>query len=210
MYKYFTDPFKKDTDGDGYDDGKEIRHWFSPLHANAVTYAELDTDKDGLSDEMELKFRTNLKKKDTDGDGYNDKLEIDNFYDPKSPDKKLLPKKIEVDTKKQRLAYLLDGVKMGEFIVSTGKNDSTPKGEFTVGKKIQRAWSRSAKLWMPYWMPFDRHLYGFHELPEWPNGAKEGEDHLGQAVSGGCVRLGQKDAKFLYDWTPSGTSVFIK
>lgn len=209
LHKYFTSPNNPDSDGDGYNDGEEIRNWYSPLHRESIKYSQLDTDKDGLNDEMELRFRTSMRKADTDNDGYTDKVEIDNYYDPKDASKKLLPKHIEVFTKDQKLKYYLDGVEMGEYIVSTGLNDSTPKGEFKIGRKIRRAWSRSAKLWMPYWMPFDRHLYGFHELPEWPDGTKEGQDHLGQAVSGGCVRLGEGQAKELYEWTPEGTKIII-
>lgn len=207
--KYFTDPNNIDTDNDGYPDGVEIINGYSPLHKLKM-YSQLDTDNDGLTDDIELKFRTNMKKADTDGDTFTDKQEIDNGYDPKTKEKVKLSKKIKINTKNQKLKYLLDNVEMGEFIVSTGKNDSTPKGEFKIGKKHKRAWSRAAKLWMPYWMPFSTHLYGLHELPEWPNGVKEGEDHLGLPVSGGCVRLGIGDAEFLYNWAPEGTEVIIE
>jgi len=62
---------------------------------------------------------------------------------------------------------------------------------------------------MPWWMQFSKSGMGLHELPEWPNGKKEGEDHLGTPASGGCVRLGVGPAKSLYDWTPVGTPVSI-
>lgn len=209
VHKYFSDPQKLDTDGDGYDDGTEIWNGFSPLHKEPLSFKDMDTDQDGLSDDLELKFRTNIRKADTDGDGYSDKTEIEHGYDPKVASPTQLTKHIEVFIDQQKVRYYLDGVEMGEYTVSTGLNDSTPRGEFYIGKKIRRAWSRSAKLWMPYWMPFDRHLYGFHELPEWPDGTKEGEDHLGQAVSGGCIRLGEGQAKELYEWTPEGTRILI-
>lgn len=210
LHKYYTDDQNPDTDGDGYDDGTEIRNWYSPLNAEPIKYSQLDSDSDGLNDEMELRFRTSMIQADTDGDGYDDKTEIDNYYDPKDPAKKLLPKHIEISIKDQKLHYFLDNVEMGGYTVSTGAHDSTPRGEFAVNSKFERAWSRSAKLWMPYWMAFDRHLYGIHELPEWPNGVKEGQDHLGQPVSGGCVRLGVGEAEELYKWTPVGTKIIIK
>lgn len=59
-------------------------------------------------------------------------------------------------------------------------------------------------------MPFIGTQYGIHELPEWPNGVKEGTGHLGTAVSGGCVRLGIGPAKALYDWAEVGTEVEIR
>ena len=45
-------------------------------------------------------------------------------------------------------------------------------------------------LWMPFWLGLDRGRIGIHELPVWPSGYREGEDHLGKAVSHGCIRLG--------------------
>lgn len=51
--------------------------------------------------------------------------------------------------------------------------------------------------------------FGIHELPVWPDGIKEGENHLGTPVSHGCVRLGVGPAEFLYNWTPIGTPVKI-
>lgn len=208
--KYHTDPFNNDTDGDGFLDGDEIWAGYSPLHPGGRLMTEVDSDNDGLSDDLEIRLKTSLVDSDTDGDGFSDKVEVDNKYDPTTSEPRLMVPSIKVSTEKQRVYYLLDDIVIGEFIASTGRNDSTPKGEFYIGTKIDRAWSRSAHLWMPFWMPFDRHLYGFHELPEWPGGKKEGQDHLGLAVSGGCVRLGIGDAEFLYNWTPEGTKVIIE
>ena len=50
---------------------------------------------------------------------------------------------------------------------------------------------------------------GIHELPEWPNGYKEGEAHLGTKASHGCVRLGVGPAEYLYNIAPLGTKVII-
>jgi lipoprotein-anchoring transpeptidase ErfK/SrfK len=58
-------------------------------------------------------------------------------------------------------------------------------------------------------MAFIGSEYGIHELPEWPDGTKEGESHLGTPVSHGCVRLGRGDAQAVYDWVEVGTPVFI-
>jgi lipoprotein-anchoring transpeptidase ErfK/SrfK len=62
---------------------------------------------------------------------------------------------------------------------------------------------------MPWWMAF-KYGYGLHELPEWPSGKKEGENHLGIRVSHGCIRLGVGPAKWIYDWTPVGTRVEVR
>ena len=44
--------------------------------------AKKDTDKDGLNDDDEKKYGTNINKKDTDGDGYSDFEEVRNGYNP--------------------------------------------------------------------------------------------------------------------------------
>lgn len=205
---YFTDLFKRDTDGDGYSDWIELNSGFSPLNPLPVKLEDSDFDQDGLSDRMELNFKTNLKNKDTDGDGYTDGDEIKNFYDPKSSEKKKLSKRIEINTSKQELDYFLGGVKMGTFIISSGVHNTTPKGNHTIRNKHPKAWSPYG-LWMPYWLGLDNGRVGIHELPVWPNGYVEGEDHLGTPVSHGCIRLGHDSAEFMYNWAEIGTGVFI-
>lgn len=206
---YHTDPFKADTDGDGYNDSDEIKNSYSPLDHKPVKLEDSDYDHDSLPDSLEIKFHTNLTNPDTDGDGYKDGEEIVGGYDPSSPEAgvKLL-KKIEVNTKQQKLSYYLSDVKLGEFPVSSGKNNSTPKGAFKALNKVSKAWSPYG-LWMPYWVGLGTGKFGIHELPIWPNGYREGRNHLGHAVSHGCIRLGIGPAKFIYDWTEPGMTVLI-
>ena len=98
---------------------------------------------------------------------------------------------------------------MDTFPVSSGKPGMyTPTGHFVIDGKHKRAWS-SYGLWMPWWMSLQHGYFGIHELPEWPDGTKEGEDHLGTPVSHGCIRLGVGPAEKLYHWAPVGTPVFI-
>jgi|SRR3989344_3002514 len=119
-------------------------------------------------------------------------------------------KVIEVSLADQRLRYYDDGFQIASLMVSTGKPSTpTPIGEFKVENKYRRPYSRLAKLYMPYWMAFKIPSWGFHELPEWPNGAKEGADHLGKRVSGGCVRLPVGAAEALWNWADVGTKVKI-
>jgi outer membrane protein OmpA-like peptidoglycan-associated protein/opacity protein-like surface antigen len=80
---YFTNPLNPDTDGDGLSDGDEVR-----LHKTDPNKA--DTDGDGLSDGDEInKYNTDPLKADTDGDGLSDGDEI-NIY-------KTDPLKIDTD-----------------------------------------------------------------------------------------------------------------
>ncbi len=205
---YHTDPGMADTDGDGYSDWVELVGGYSPLDKEPVKLEKSDFDKDSLSDRMELKFHTDLSKPDTDGDGYLDGEEIANGYDPAHAGNAILNKRIEINTGAQELSYFLGGVRMDTFPISSGVNHSTPNGHFTVTKKSPKAWSPYG-LWMPNWLGLDSGRIGIHELPVWPNGYVEGEDHLGRPVSHGCIRLGHEPAAFLYNWTPIGTGVFI-
>ena len=175
----------------------------------------VDTDGDELSDAEELRFGTDVQAPDTDGDGYLDALELRNAYDPRDPRPVKLVKRITIDRATQQLAYEVGNYRIGEYRVSTGKpRTPTPKGTYTITAKRPRAWSLNARLWMPWWLNFTGRgapagLYAIHELPEWPGGKKEGADHLGKPVSGGCVRLGIGAAKTMYDWADIGTKVVI-
>lgn len=126
--------------------------------------------------------------------------------------KKEKNKSIEINLSLQVLRLYEDGREVGSYLISSGKRSTpTPKGNFQIYDKVGRAWSKEYQLSMPYWMAFiPSGSYGIHELPEWPDGSKEGAAHLGIPVSHGCVRLGVGAAKKVYDWTPIGTSVIIK
>ena len=174
---------------------------------------KIDTDRDGLSDWEETNYyKTDPKKTDTDNDGFSDAVEIKNGYSPHNATSGIkFLKRIEVDTKKQELTYFFDNIKINTFKVSTGKATMpTPKGSYKIKNKYPRAWSKKFGLWMPFWMGLKDGSFGFHELPEWPNGYKEGQNHLGRAVSHGCIRLGVGQAETLYNWTDISTPVTIK
>ncbi|MDD4332820.1 MAG: L,D-transpeptidase family protein [Patescibacteria group bacterium] len=207
---YHSDANNSDTDNDGFDDGVEIKNSYSPLDPKPTKLKDSDYDHDSLSDDLEIKFHADLTNSDTDGDGFTDGDEIKNGYDPLSVEKKKLAKKIEINIKNQKLSYFLSDVELGEFPVSSGKNNSTPKGTYKVLNKSLKAWSKFG-LWMPYWLGLGSHgEFGIHELPYWPNGYREGSNHLGTPVSHGCVRLGIGPAKLIYDWVEVGTPVVIK
>ena len=61
---------------------------------------------------------------------------------------------------------------------------------------------------MPYWLGLGGGI-GIHELPIWPNGYREGENHLGTPVSHGCIRLGLKNAVYIYERVTPGISVKV-
>lgn len=118
-------------------------------------------------------------------------------------------KYIDVSISHQVMTLFEDGVKVNEFLVSTGKYGMpTPLGQFKIQRKETNHWSYQYKLWMPYSMNFSGPYY-IHELPYWPNGYREGENHLGIRVSHGCIRLGIGPAKYVFDWAEIGTSLYI-
>lgn len=119
-------------------------------------------------------------------------------------------KYIEVNLATQTL-YRFEGQNMiASHRVSTGKwSMPTPQGTFAINNKVGRAYSKRYNLYMPYWMSFIGGKYGIHELPEFANGRKEGEGHLGTPVSHGCIRLGVGEAEQVYGWAETGTPVVI-
>lgn len=119
-------------------------------------------------------------------------------------------KKIVIHLKTQTMDVVENGEVLHSFTISSGKRGmQTPTGTFTVLNKSPRAYSKTYGLYMPYWMAFTTRGHGIHELPEWPNGYKEGENHLGTPVSHGCVRLGVGSAKTVYEWAEVGTVVEV-
>ena len=206
---YKTDIDNVDTDGDGYSDWLELNSGFSPLNSAPVKLEDNDHDDDGLSDKMELNFHTDLSNPDTDGDGFLDGDEIDGGYDPNKAGGAELERRIDISIYAQRLFYFLGGVLIFDTAVSSGIYDATPRGEFSIYNKHPNAWS-SYGLWMPYWMAITPDgKYGIHELPVWPKGYREGEDHLGTPVSHGCIRVGTVAAERIYNLTKVGTPVFV-
>lgn len=183
----------------------------TPAHAATSTPETLDSDGDGLFDILETKFGTDPANKDTDGDTFEDGLEILMAYSPTTTEPIRLEKTIFIKLKTQTMEKRVNGIAVKTFKISGGlPKTPTPVGEYKVLNKHPRAWSRSAKLWMPYWMAFTTRGHGLHELPEWPGGKKEGANHLGKPASHGCVRMGIGAAKEMYDWAPIGTRIIIE
>jgi MYXO-CTERM domain-containing protein len=81
-----TDPTKKDTDGDGIEDGIEDKNKDGKLDAGETDPNNKDTDADGIEDGVEDKNKNGVvdmgeldpTKKDTDGDGLEDGIEDKN------------------------------------------------------------------------------------------------------------------------------------
>lgn len=81
-----TDRKNPDTDGDGFLDGVEVINGYNPFGKGRGILSRIprgkDTDNDGLPDEEEIKFGTDINNPDTDGDGYLDGGEVIRGYNP--------------------------------------------------------------------------------------------------------------------------------
>ena len=197
---------------------ENISYWFDVKGKNrivsSVDGAVLDEGREGIRLDT-VKSRDNIKNALEKRSGYAT-LEVttspidEEIYSPGNNPGKYPGKFIEINLSEQTL-YRFEGTNLiGTHSVSTGKwSMPTPVGEYAINNKDPRAYSQDYDLYMPYWMAFIGSEYGIHELPEWADGTKEGENHLGTPVSHGCVRLGRGDAQAVYDWAETGTPVFI-
>ncbi|KAB1187288.1 MULTISPECIES: hypothetical protein [Haloferax] len=74
VLRHETDPLDPDSDGDSFFDGTEFRLGLDPTVPEGD--ASLDTDGDGLTDEVEQRIGTRIDLADTDGDGLADGVEV--------------------------------------------------------------------------------------------------------------------------------------
>ena len=122
-------------------------------------------------------------------------------------------KKVLVDISEQHM-YVYDGEQLVySFVSSTGMNNATRTGTFSVLDKIPNAYGATWNIWMPNWLG----IYyagslenGIHALPILPNGATLWAGFLGSPISYGCVVLDTYDAQVLYDWAEVGVPVEIQ
>jgi lipoprotein-anchoring transpeptidase ErfK/SrfK len=97
------------------------------------------------------------------------------------------------------------------YIVSTGKNNCTPAGNFKITNKLQNpTWFKAGAV-VPAsspdnilgtrWLGFDLAGYGIHGTTE--------PQQLGKQVTAGCVRMANPEVEELYTIVPVGTEVTI-
>ena len=203
---YFTDPNNPDTDLDGYLDGVEVEHNYSPHAPGAKMIYENDYDEDGLSDWHEMWFGSSIGEKDTDQDGQDDYTEAMVGHDPTSLNtEKRYDTTIVVDRTKQRLYYYVSKLKMFNFPVSTGNPETeTPHGEFAVSRKIEVKRYVGVDYDLPHvkWNMEFKPGYYIHSA-YWHN------DFGKRTHSHGCVNLLEENAKELYQYVDLGTSVHV-
>jgi hypothetical protein len=204
---YYTDPKNPDTDGDGYPDGTEVLHDYSPHAGNATRLHEHDYDNDGLNDWVERWFHTDIGLADTDADGSNDFDEVMRGRMPTDPTStSTFERRIVVDRTLQRLYYYVDGIKLLNMPVSTGNPDSeTPEGEFTIDRMIEEKSYVGPGYDLPgvKWNMQFKPMYYIHAA-YWHN------DFGKRTHSHGCVNMTEANAGVLYKYMDIGVPVAIE
>ena len=107
---------------------------------------------------------------------------------------------IVINRANQSYAVLDAGKLIKTGRVSTGKpGHTTPAGRFTIHAKYTSVKSQRYDARMPYAMFFIGSLYAIHQgvVPGYP-------------ASHGCVRVPEKDARYLFSTIPIGSIVSIK
>lgn len=118
---------------------------------------------------------------------------------------------VDVSIPEQKVYVKSNGQSIYTMTASTGMDDATPRGTYTVGARGTHFYNASEGMGADYWVRF----YGpylFHSVPTGQNFGEYLEDEgakLGRPASHGCVRLSIADAKWLYDQLPEGTPVTI-
>jgi lipoprotein-anchoring transpeptidase ErfK/SrfK len=118
--------------------------------------------------------------------------------------------KIIVDISQQRLYAYKDGILENSFLISSGKNNSTPLGNHRILAKIPKVhykWSygpndpRNYDLGLvPYNLRIAPHIYLHYAY--W-------HKNFGHPMSRGCVNISLEDMKWLYDWADVGMKVDV-
>ncbi len=109
------------------------------------------------------------------------------------------------------LALKSDGVTIKVYWVSTGRNNSTPAGNFSVTTRIvDPPWYKDNKV-IPSgspenilgtrWMGISKKSYGIHGTTE--------PQSIGKQATAGCVRMRNTDVEELFALAPVGTEVTI-
>lgn len=139
-------------------------------------------------------------------------------YDPiplpqEPPPPVVTDKYVLVDISEQHLYAYESNLLVFSFVASTGMNNATRTGSFSVLDKIPNAYGATWDLWMPNWLG----IYwagslenGIHALPILSNGTQLWAGYLGTPISFGCIVLGVNEAQQLYDWVDIGTPVEIQ
>lgn len=148
--------------------------------------------------------------------GLDTNVEIE-LKDLPSTDGRYADKYIEIDNSKQKLYVWRNGIVEKEILLSGPKEGYEVYGVFPIVDKGLNPKAPTGD-YMPYWMAFhysglQDSWYGLHGLIWWydsnGNVIHEPETNIGVRRSGGCIRMIEADAKYLYDNFEKGDLILI-
>ncbi|MFH1767668.1 MAG: L,D-transpeptidase family protein [Candidatus Omnitrophota bacterium] len=118
---------------------------------------------------------------------------------------------LAIDKSQNKLFLKRNGEVIKTYIVSTGKDNSTPVGRFQIINKLKEpTWFKAGAVVLPgspenilgsRWMGLDAKGYGIH--------GNRNANEIGKQVTQGCVRMKNKEVEEVYDILPTGTEVVI-
>ncbi|WP_314686556.1 L,D-transpeptidase [uncultured Bifidobacterium sp.] len=118
---------------------------------------------------------------------------------------------LDVSIANQRVYVKSNGMVIYEMIASTGLYGPTPTGDYTINGYRGYEFHDTEGWGGRYWVGFIKATYLFHSVPIDENGNYVASEaaKLGQPASHGCVRLSLTNAKWLYEYIPTGTPVHV-
>ncbi|MDD5152545.1 MAG: L,D-transpeptidase [Candidatus Pacebacteria bacterium] len=124
-------------------------------------------------------------------------------------------KNIRVNIGEQAIYFLEGDNLIKSSLISTGRNDSTPRGQFYISKKypvrLMENLPKKGGLPYTYFVPDAQQFSSTSEGYGYYLHAALWHNDFGKTYSHGCINLPPDVAEWAYDWTSgSGTSVFIK
>ena len=131
------------------------------------------------------------------------------------PNMPVAQKRVVISLSEQRLRAYENGQLRWEWPCSTGAAATpTLPGTFQVLHKVENAYARPWRIWMPHFLSLcpagsgcDQ---GIHGLPASSGGARLWGGYLGEPVSFGSIVLGEEEAETLYEWAEVGVPVVIQ
>ncbi|MBB6673535.1 L,D-transpeptidase [Cohnella nanjingensis] len=126
---------------------------------------------------------------------------------------------IVIDKSDNRLSYYEKGKLVKSFPVATGKKSTlTPEGLFTIHEKIKNRpyYKEKIKGGDPRnplgdrWLGLEVTLKGGKVSYAYGIHGTNNEKSIGKYVSAGCIRMHNKDVRWLYDTVKTETAVLIR
>jgi peptidoglycan hydrolase-like protein with peptidoglycan-binding domain len=124
-------------------------------------------------------------------------------------------KRIVYSRKVQRVwAVDDDGRIVRSWLVSGSQYENEVPGTHQIISKSEVSTAWNGRAWLPLmirWYQTDIGYLGFHAIPiHREDGTRyQTEAELGTRLSGGCQRQAERDAQFLWDFAPVGTTVVV-